>query len=152
MKIKKNNWYGLNHERVNKMLSGDLTYLNDLCVNGEYLPVSVYKAANPDKKKGHKKYVLIGLAELSYKKGYFVRGMSPKEMSKYRYQKAIHCSSCDETIYSVMRHHNKSCKCGSVSVDGGKDYFKYSYDKKSKFKAVRIDILTGKVIGQLKKL
>jgi hypothetical protein len=32
------------------------------------------------------------------------------------------CAFCGDIIESVHRHHFVTCKCGSVSIDGGKDY------------------------------
>ena len=35
---------------------------------------------------------------------------------------------CEEEIESVHRHDFVTCKCGNVSVDGGKDYLRRSED------------------------
>ena len=35
---------------------------------------------------------------------------------------AIRCKHCGDVIESLYRHDYKFCKCGKVSVDGGKDY------------------------------
>ena len=37
---------------------------------------------------------------------------------------AIKCNHCGDVIESTHRHDFKSCSCGTVSVDGGKDYFR----------------------------
>lgn len=37
---------------------------------------------------------------------------------------AIKCKLCEDIIESKHRHDFVSCKCGSVSVDGGTDYLK----------------------------
>ena len=42
--------------------------------------------------------------------------------------RAIECSSCGYIIYSRAHHDYHSCPCGGVSVDGGFDYFKVSYN------------------------
>ena len=34
----------------------------------------------------------------------------------------IKCKKCGDVIESTYRHDFKSCKCGAVAVDGGKDY------------------------------
>jgi len=34
------------------------------------------------------------------------------------------CRSCCDIIESLHRHDFRTCKCGSVSVDGGQDYKK----------------------------
>ncbi len=36
----------------------------------------------------------------------------------------IRCKKCNEIIESTYRHDFKSCKCGAVAVDGGKDYIR----------------------------
>ena len=36
----------------------------------------------------------------------------------------IKCNKCSDVIESVHRHDFKFCKCGSVAVDGGKDYLR----------------------------
>lgn len=36
----------------------------------------------------------------------------------------IKCKKCGDIIESTYRHDFKSCKCGAVSVDGGKDYLR----------------------------
>jgi hypothetical protein len=40
------------------------------------------------------------------------------------------CLLCGETIESRFTHEFKTCKCGEVSVDGGKDYLKRVYGSK----------------------
>lgn len=37
---------------------------------------------------------------------------------------AIKCNCCGDIIESTDVHDFKTCKCGKVSVDGGKDYLK----------------------------
>ena len=36
----------------------------------------------------------------------------------------IKCKKCGDVIESTYRHDFKSCKCGAVAVDGGKDYLR----------------------------
>jgi len=36
------------------------------------------------------------------------------------------CLICGEILESKHRHDFKTCKCGNLSVDGGKDYIKRS--------------------------
>lgn len=38
----------------------------------------------------------------------------------------IRCKKCNDVIESTYRHDFKFCRCGSVAVDGGKDYLKRS--------------------------
>jgi hypothetical protein len=138
MKLKKLNYYGFDHESVNKQFKGDLTFVNDFCVNDEYHPVAVYHAANPDRSKGHKDYLLIQTSS----KGGLIRGMNADEIDKFRYQMGIHCPKCDEVIYSIMRHDYHKCSCGNASVDGGRDYLHTSGEGTS---LIRIDLLTDEL-------
>jgi len=39
----------------------------------------------------------------------------------------IRCLSCGDMIESTHVHDYKVCRCGSVAVDGGRDYLKRSY-------------------------
>lgn len=139
----KRNYYGFDHKAVNKRFTGDLTYLNDFCVNDEYYPISVYKVANPDRSKGHKDYMLLQSDPLT--KGGLVRGMSEEEINKWCYQDGIKCHSCDDIIYSVNRHDYTHCKCGKVNVDGGKDYLKIGFESNAIYTIVNINLLTDEV-------
>ena len=40
---------------------------------------------------------------------------------------AVKCKICGDVIESVHTHDYKTCSCGAVSVDGGKDYLKRSF-------------------------
>ena len=42
---------------------------------------------------------------------------------------SAHCDVCDEEIESTYRHDFVMCTCRNIAVDGGKDYFKRSWDK-----------------------
>ncbi len=44
-------------------------------------------------------------------------------MNKILVNKA-RCRLCDDLIISTHRHDFKYCKCGEISVDGGKDYLR----------------------------
>ena len=43
------------------------------------------------------------------------------------------CLICGEILESKHRHDFKTCKCGNLSVDGGKDYIKRSVKHLDKF-------------------
>lgn len=45
----------------------------------------------------------------------------------------VQCLLCGEVIESKFRHDYVTCKCGNVSVDGGKDYCKVNF-KTNKWK------------------
>jgi hypothetical protein len=41
---------------------------------------------------------------------------------------ALVCPACKYTIFSRAGHDYRSCKCGAIGVDGGREYFKASWD------------------------
>ena len=43
------------------------------------------------------------------------------------YVRAVKCPRCGDVIYSRAHHDFHYCSCGACSVDGGFDYFKYSF-------------------------
>lgn len=140
-KLKIDSYYGLKHEKIERKYNA--VFCSEFCVYGEYQPVLVFKAKNPDVSKGHKKYIFFNY--LPESEVLIIRGMTPYEMKKWRYQDAAICLNCNSLIYSIMRHHEQSCECGSISIDGGKDYTKISYTKLGDLLQVRIDLITGKV-------
>lgn len=52
-------------------------------------------------------------------------------MTMYKMERVItnkaQCRNCGDVIESTNRHDFKSCKCGAISVDGGKEYLKRSF-------------------------
>ena len=50
----------------------------------------------------------------------------------------IKCNFCNDVIESKHRHDFVSCKCGRVSVDGGKDYFKRSFKEPTDYEEMSI--------------
>jgi hypothetical protein len=48
-------------------------------------------------------------------------------------QNKIKCNVCKEIIESKYRHDFVSCKCGRVSVDGGKDYLRRTCKKQGDY-------------------
>jgi hypothetical protein len=148
MKLKLPNWYGFNHEAVAAEFKGDLTFVNEFCVKGEYSPVAVYHAANPDRTKGHKDYMLLQ----QQGDGGLVRGMTSEEIEKFRFQEGIHCLHCDQVIYSVMCHDMCGCGCKQktkrVFIDGGRNYIKVSRGEKSLFEMVKIDLLKSRILRE----
>ena len=138
MRLVKPNWYGIDHSVVTAKFEGSPVFLNEFCVNGEYAPSAVYYSAKPNRRKKHKTYMLLSKINGQF----YVRGMSPKDMGKYRYQDAIHCLSCDDVVYSVNRHDMRSCSCRRVSIDGGKEYTKIVFSADAQYKRVRLDLLT----------
>jgi len=53
---------------------------------------------------------------------------------------AIKCESCGDTIYSRTRHDMRYCSCGSVAIDGGRDYTKVSFKTEIPPKTFEIEI------------
>lgn len=141
MVLVKPNWYGFDHVKVDEMFKGGLTFVNDFCVNSEYKPSAIYRAATPDTSKGHKKYMLLTNTD----SGFVVRGMDEQQIEQFRFQDAIHCRSCGDVIYSVMRHDFRSCTCGNVSIDGGRDYTKVSYQPNADYQNMVVDLLTDTI-------
>lgn len=41
---------------------------------------------------------------------------------------AAQCLKCGDIVESKYRHHFAECKCGSMFVDGGKDYCRWGGD------------------------
>ena len=134
-------YYGFDHAKVAEQFGGGISFVNEFCIRNEYSPVAVYRAANPDLSKGHKRYMLLQ----TNSQGGMVRGMTEDEMEKERFQTAVLCQNCNSVIYSMNRHDFHPCLCPkdkAVFVDGGKDYIKVNFSKKSKFQQVRLDLLT----------
>ena len=50
----------------------------------------------------------------------------------------IKCNLCEDIIESHYRHDFKRCKCGAVSIDGGKDYLKRSAKTRDCFEDLSI--------------
>ena len=44
---------------------------------------------------------------------------------------AYKCPTCRTLVYSRARHDMRSCPCGDIAVDGGRDYSKISFKKKA---------------------
>ena len=149
MKLKKSNfnWYGFKHSLIKKKFEGDLTYCGTFSiksnVSGSYVVWAVYHSKNPNREKGHKDYMLLGLFDVNSisgkEKKVYVSGRDAKEMELERYQPGKYCPKCKDLIYSVDRHDYRTCKCGECSVDGGKDYFRCSQAGET----VTIDLIEG---------
>jgi hypothetical protein len=52
---------------------------------------------------------------------------------------SIKCNHCNDEIESKHRHDFVTCKCGKISVDGGKNYRKTSFTELSDFTDTSID-------------
>lgn len=145
MKLRKRNYNGFIHEAVSKKLSGDLTYINDFCLDIKgvgYTTCSVYRAAKPDKSKGHKEFVVLFFAGRQM----YVTGRSRYELNKERKHSGIHCTACGTVMVSLNRHDYQTCGCpNEAMIDGGKDYQRFGAADMAKIQAVTVDLLTDKI-------
>lgn len=136
MKLEPINYYGFDHDAVNKKFTGGLTFLNTVSIEGS--AHAVYKVKIPDKAKGHKKYLL-----LTYK---YIMGMSPQKINKYRIANAIKCLECNKILVSLHVHDYKTCGCpNETMIDGGDCYFKAGAVNLKKIKKLKIDMFTGEI-------
>lgn len=148
--LEKFNWYGFNHDAVQEMFEGDLTYVGTFCVKDNYLPVAVYHNAKPNRNKKHKDYLLLWL-EYEAGRGVqraLVAGLDERDMLKEKLQSGIFCYRCKDLIYSVNRHDFRYCKCEACAIDGGKDYTKISGNIED-YQLVTIDLLRGETLEKM---
>jgi hypothetical protein len=140
--VKLINWYGFDHEAVNKKYTGGLTFCNSFCIGKDYNPAAVYKCSKPDLSKGHKKYVLLYGPPIN-----MISGLTAKQMYKERFQDGIHCLLCNTVLFSVNRHHNNACSCPNEAfADGGKAYLRSGAKNLSLIKVVTIDLIKNKIV------
>lgn len=146
-RLQPKNWYGFNHEVVRERFEGDLTYVCELPLTlktgrGEIrLPASLYKAANPNRDKGHKEYMAL----FRNGDGLMVTGRELPELSKDRYVYGMRCLECDDVIFSMTRHDFTRCSCGACFVDGGTDYFRAGAKSFERTSKAWIDLMTGEI-------
>lgn len=46
---------------------------------------------------------------------------------------AARCTNCGDEIESKHRHDYRTCSCGNLSVDGGKDYIRRGFREENSF-------------------
>lgn len=51
------------------------------------------------------------------------------------------CLLCGDVLESVYRHDSKTCQCGNLSVDGGKDYIRRSYREEDSYEELSEEVL-----------
>lgn len=146
MRLKEVNYFGFDHKVVNENFGGELTYIRTFSIRGYHW--AVYKAANPDREKGHKDYMMLCTSPTGVGGvGGHVSGSTPEQMEAERYQEGVLCTGCDTVIYSINRHHFHKCGCKlEAFVDGGKDYLRrggYSMESQD---IVKIDLITGELV------
>ena len=150
IQIRKVEWFGLNHAKVAEKFEGDLSFVNYMNVGKDGdLVAAVYHASNPNREKGHKEFMLLWkyLDYVTEKEQWMVSGMELEEIQKHAIVEALLCTSCNQVLFSLNRHHFHSCGCkNDMFVDGGKDYLRAGAKDLNKTEAVRINLLTDEVI------
>jgi hypothetical protein len=143
MKLKDVNYYEYDHKRVCKVFEGELSYLGYICYQDRAL--AAYRNKKPNLQKGHKEVLLLleGMDWEVESMKCWVSGMSLKDFKKHCKHDAIGCLECEEILYSLNRHHFHRCSCGNVSVDGGKDYFRFDAKDPQKVILGVYNVLSG---------
>lgn len=139
MEIIRENWYGLDIDKVKAKFGSDLEYIGDWDIRDMYQPCAVFKNPNPDRSKNHKDFMLLFMVDGML----MVSGIDKDEMEKYRYRNGLICQQCGEVIYSRMRHDMFGCSCTGCAIDGGAAYTRVSGNTG---KLVTIDLVEMKVI------
>lgn len=153
VKIKVQNYVGLDHDKVSKNFSGDLTYIGDSVVKGNagFVPAAVYKAANPDREKGHKDFMLIASLFDPNKMKTTLVVTGREELDLHKEFDGVLCTKCNTALYSLTRHNFHDCGCDNRTfVDGGLDYMCFGATNMDAVKIVKINILKGTVKIQRK--
>lgn len=74
-----------------------------------------------------------------------------KEVSYSIVSNQAKCLSCEESIFSMHRHHMASCKCGNLTVDGGNSYFRCSHSSPIQGQYISMeDEALSKFVGNIK--
>lgn len=117
MKIKKVDYLGLDHAKVAEQFEGNPVFINYFSIDGFNAPMAVYESKNPNREKGHKRYMML------FKQGgrWIVTGRE-EIRDQDRYRGAVYCSTCDELVYSAYRHDMNYCSCETFFMDGGEAY------------------------------
>jgi hypothetical protein len=153
VKIKKDNYLGLKHEKINDKFEGDLTFVNYMGMKlkcGREVIAAVYKAANPNKEKGHQDYMLLysNYDPILLRRDYYVAGRSKQEMKKAAKHKGILCMECDTVVLSLHNHDYITCDCpNKAMMDGGQhnNYYRYGAKDMSKIKSVEVNMLNDEI-------
>ena len=146
MKIRKHNYFGIDHVGVKKKFEGNPEYCNDIEIKGRTW--AVYSVKNPNRTKGHKDFLLLTIDRVV--EGVIISGMDKTTIENYRRIVAIHCLRCDEAIYSPHRHSMVNCECKSVAIDGGSEYSRLLYQPGDiMHKMVTLDVLTDTEIPEV---
>lgn len=132
--------YRFKHEEVIKRFEGDLSYIGEMMIRGNCW--AVYKAANPNREKGHKDYMMLG----EFAGRFWVSGCTEDEMSTERWQNAIMCRGCGEILFSKFTHDYKTCSCENrTMIDGGGSYQRYGGKQMGLVRPIKYDAISGEV-------
>lgn len=137
LNLKHVNWVGINHLSALKRLGAD-KYLGDVSINGT--TCAMYFSKNPDRSKGHKPYVTLGMVGETL----YIGGYEKEDAKKYTKIEGIMCHLCGDIIYSPHVHGMIYCGCKKCFVDGGREYLRIGGEKKD-YTICDIDLMTGKV-------
>lgn len=146
IKLKKVDWYGINHEKAAKQFEGDISFVNYMNVGEKGdLIAAVYHAKKPNRDKGHKEFMLLYKDPVQDQ--WFVAGMERDQIEKHAKVTGLLCLECNQALFSLNRHHFHSCGCeNDMFVDGGKDYLRAGAKSLKKTATVRINLMTDEVI------
>lgn len=126
--LQESNWFGFDIDKCERHFEGELTFVGEFSVEfkDEWRPCAVFHNAKPNREKNHKDYLLLFKTIIDIDSGsrIVVSGKDKHEIDPY--QSGKRCRDCGVVIYSVARHDYRSCQCGKVFVDGGRDYFRAS--------------------------
>ena len=145
MKIKHTDYWGFDHAVVAKQFDDNPQFINYMPLKdkaGNDFVGAVYFVAKPNRKLGHKTYLIL----LQQGRQVFITGMTKPEMKKLAVVNGILCKCCQSVLYSIHRHHFNECECPNRAfADGGRDYLRYgAYELKDTLQ-VTINLLTNEV-------
>lgn len=150
--LKKIDYLGFNHDKVAEKFEGDLTFVNYMNVNDTVM--AVYHAKNPNKKKGHKEFMLLFYKRdpVLHQTTTYVSGMERAEIEKFSTVEGMKCLTCGVVLFSMTRHDFHSCGCeNDMFVDGGVDYLRAGAKDLMATSHVTINLLTNEIIVQPRK-
>lgn len=133
--------FNISKKKALKILNAD-RFLGEFYLSQRYGTVAMFYSENPDLKKGHKPFPFI----FSKENKLYIGALSDLDFQKFRYYNALFCHKCENVIYSKYRHDFQTCRCESISIDGGKDYIKVSAMSNAEYEHVTIDFFDGTVI------
>ena len=123
------------------MPGSTVKYINDFPIDEKASPTAVFYVSKPNRAIGHMNYVHLFNSQY----GMLVSGSDADVIEKHAEVSAARCLECRDVVYSKGRHHVETCTCGNINVDGGDAYFKLSFRPGSKYRTLKINLLTNKI-------